>query len=62
MPEDASNPSASSSSSSRRGNQLPELLDELDGDEAADLSLDNALLADDPLEGSNQHASSVLRH
>ena len=27
-------------------------IDDLDGDETADLSLDNALLADDPLDGN----------
>ena len=33
--------------------------EDLDGDEAADLSLDKALLADDPLEEGNGTAPSV---
>ena len=42
-----------SSSSGRQGHDD---FEELDGDEAADLSLDNALLADDPLEDGNGKA------
>lgn len=46
------------SSSSRQTLTRPSP-DELDDDEAADLSLDKALLADDPLDSSNGKAPSV---
>ena len=48
-----------SSSSHRTTRQQRAALDELDGDEAADLSLDNTLLADDPLAEEEEQTPSV---
>lgn len=46
-------------SSSSRQTPTRHSLDELDDDEAADLSLDKALLAEDPLESGNGKAPLV---
>ena len=46
----------SSSQAQQQGSER-DSLDELDGDEAADLSLDNALLNDDPLDEDIKKAS-----
>ena len=49
-----SRPNVGASSSSQHGQVALDAVDDLDGDETADLSLDNALLADDPLADDQQ--------
>lgn len=61
MAGESSQASLGASSSSVSRNETVLALDDLDGDEAADLSLDNAFLADDPLASDDEQTRSATR-